>query len=80
MMISNWKEPFGLHGLYKNNNILGCWDISYFLIPKSYTPISVVSGCGYALPASCRDKPHPAINIGVGLGSKYPRLGQMLCL
>ena len=22
MMISNWKEPFGLHGLYKNMSVL----------------------------------------------------------
>ena len=22
MMISNWKEPFGLHSLYKNNSAL----------------------------------------------------------
>ena len=49
--------------------------------PKSYPRISVMSGCGYVLPASRRDKPHPAIDMqGWGLGSKYSRLSQMLCI
>ena len=44
---------------------------------KSYPRISVVSGCGYVLPASSPDKPHPAIDMqGWGLGSKLHRLSQ----